>query len=74
MFDQENPEISLQAMAVELKYITKAIDELKISVDSLSQIVTDTRIKVAGQASIFGLLGGGITAGAQYLIQKIMHP
>lgn len=62
----------MEILERELKHVNNSLAELKSGVSDLNKTVTDLQIKSASHATIFGLMGGVITAFGSSLLKKFM--
>lgn len=69
MSDSRN-EATLQAIAVELRYIKEGLDEVKKEVGDFRSDITEVKVKVSSHAAFFGLLGGFLSMAGNALTKK----
>ena len=62
MSSGDDAQNSIDTLAVEIRYMTAQVQELKATVSDMNKVVTQLQIKSATHATMFGVLGGVLTA------------
>ena len=62
MSSGDDAQNSIDTLAVEIRYMSAQVQELKTTVSDMNKVMTQLQIKSASHATMFGVLGGVITA------------
>lgn len=71
MSDKIDYNPSIDALAIEIRYMNSSLQDVKSEVHELRQVVTQLQIKAASHATIFGLVGGMLTAFGSSMLKKL---